>query len=164
MSVPATGKPMGRPTKLTPETQDRICNLIRAGHYFSTAAQASGVHKSTFQEWKTKGESAKAGKFREFWLAVKEAEGQSELLLVDKILKEGGAKGALEVLKRRFPERWGDRHRLEHSTPDGPLGMSHTGDMGLSVQVVIGDAADVWQDADVDELSADELEEMTGDA
>lgn len=153
----------GRPGKLTPELQDKICNLIRAGHYFCTAAAACGIHKSTFQDWKTKGENAKAGKFREFWLAVKEAEGVSELLLVDKILKEGGAKGALEVLKRRFPERWGDRHRLEHSTPDGPLGLNHSGDAGPSVQVVIGDKADVWAGTDVEELTADELEEMTGE-
>lgn len=157
---------MSRPTKLTPETQEKICNLIRAGHYFCTAAAASGVHPDTVGEWKAKGEKAKAGPFREFWLAVKAAEGQSELLLVDRILKEGGAKGALEVLKRRFPERWGDRHRLEHSTPDGPLGVHNTGPAGPSVQVVIGDKADVWQAAgygEAEELTAEELEEMQGD-
>lgn len=150
----------GRPNKLTPELQDRICNLIRAGHYFNTAAMACGVGESTFQEWKRKGAAAKGGMFREFWLAVKEAEGQSEMVLVDRILKEGGAKGALEILKRRFPERWGDRHRLEHSTPDGPLGLNHSGTTGPAVQVVIGDKADVWADHDVAELTQDELDEM----
>lgn len=153
----------GRPTKLTPEVQDKICNLIRAGHYFNTAAAASGVHPKTFQEWKAKGEVAKGGLYREFWHAVKEAEGQSELLLVDRILKEGGAKGALEVLKRRFPERWGDRHRLEHSTPGGPLEIHGTGTAGPAVTVVIGDKADVWASAgygEAEELTAEELEEM----
>ena len=156
---------MSRPTKLTPERQDKICNLIRAGHYFVTAALASGISEDTFHDWKAKGEKAKSGPFRDFWQAVKEAEGQSELLLVDRILKEGGAKGALEVLKRRFPERWGDRHRLEHSTPNGPLGIHGTGTAGHgpAVTVVIGDKADVWASAgygEAEELTAEELEEM----
>ena len=158
----------GRPSKLTTDIQDKICNLIRAGHYFSTAAAAAGIHEATFHEWKAKGEVAKSGPFREFWLAVKEAESQSELLLVDKILKEGGPKGALEILKRRFPERWGDRHRLEHSTPNGPIGVHGTGTAGASpaVTVVIGDKADVWQGGSYPEaetLTEDELAAMNPD-
>lgn len=136
---------MGRACKLTPERQAKICGLIRAGHYMKTAAMASGISEDTFHDWKSKGESAKSGKFRAFYDAVVEAEGQSELLLVDRVLKEGGAKGALEILKRRFPERWGDRHRLEHATPDGPLRHSHGGDPDQpSVTVKIGDAGSVW--------------------
>jgi hypothetical protein len=52
---------------------------------------------------------------------------------------------------------------LEHSTPDGPLGHHHSGETGPAVQVVIGDHADVWAGTDVEELTADELEEMTGE-
>lgn len=153
----------GRKTKLTPETTDKICNLIRAGHYFNTAAAAAGVGESTFQAWKAKGEKAKGGAFRDFWEAVKEAEAGSELLLVDRILKEGGAKGALEILKRRFPERWGDRHRMEHSTPDGPMGIHNTGTTGPAVQVVIGDKGDVWEGVDIHELNQEEIDEMDGE-
>lgn len=131
----------GRKLKLTPATQDKICGLIRAGHFKETAAMAAGINPATFYDWVAKGNATKGGVYHEFAKAVAEAEAQSELLLVDRILREGGAKGALQVLKRRFRERWGDRVGLEHSGPGGkPIETKGT----QAVQVVIGDAGDVW--------------------
>jgi len=32
----------GRPTKLTPEVQEEVCNAVRAGNYMETAAALRG--------------------------------------------------------------------------------------------------------------------------
>jgi hypothetical protein len=37
----------GRPSKLTPEIQDRICASLRAGNFAVVACQAAGISEST---------------------------------------------------------------------------------------------------------------------
>ena len=41
----------GRPTKLTPDLQSKMVNLIRAGNYIETASAACGLSKDTFYRW-----------------------------------------------------------------------------------------------------------------
>jgi uncharacterized Fe-S cluster-containing radical SAM superfamily protein len=62
---------MGRPSKLTPEVQEKICNAIRAGNYYEAACAYAGIDYSTFRRWMIKGEKAKKGKYHEFCEAVK---------------------------------------------------------------------------------------------
>lgn len=49
---------MGRSSKLTPERQDQIVNLIQAGNYASTAAQAAGIGERTYHRWMKQGQEA----------------------------------------------------------------------------------------------------------
>jgi transposase-like protein len=42
---------MARPSKLTPELQEKIVAAIRAGAWFSDACRAAGIKKSTAYEW-----------------------------------------------------------------------------------------------------------------
>ena len=139
---------MSRPTKLTNEKIERIGMLIRAGHYFKTAAQACGISETRFYDMKAKGAKASSGIYRRLYDECKQAEADSELILLDRVLA-GGPKGALEVLKRRFPERWGDRHRLEHSGPNGgPLRQEHSGTIdGPDVTVIIAGTDSTWNEA-----------------
>ena len=147
--------------KLTPDVTHKICDLIRNGQYKESAARAAGVAKSTFFLWQSMGEKGEGGKkYRDFYLAVQEAEAASEVFLVTSVIKDGGWRGKLEVLKRRFPERWGDRHRMEHSTPDGPMAIEGSGTGGPAVTVVIGEHADVWNPevhGKVEEATEDDL-------
>lgn len=144
----------GRKCRLTPERQRKITKLIRAGHYKEVAARASGIGERTFYTWYEKGAPGHPEtrrKYQQFRQAVDAAEAESEEILLKTILREGGAKGALEVLKRRFPNRWGDRHRLEHTgDPDAPIGVHHTGEITMTpaVTIVIADPEDVWQESD----------------
>ena len=40
---------MGRPTKLTPERQNRLVEAIQAGNYYKVACAAAGIDYSTFR-------------------------------------------------------------------------------------------------------------------
>jgi hypothetical protein len=151
---------MSRP-KLTDEITDKIANLVRAGHYLKTAARAAGISEATFHVWKARGAAAKSGPYRAFHDAIEQAEAESELILVQTVL-EAGPKGALEVLKRRFPEHWGDRHRFEHSGPNGgPLKTEneHSGGLGPPVTIVLagGGTWDPGTHGDVQDATEEDL-------
>ncbi len=112
----------GRPDKLTVEVQDQIVRAIEAGNYASVAARAAGVAESTFYRWLDRGKSAKRGKYREFWEAITTANARAETSMVE-ILRnaaEENPRCLLEILARRFPDRWG-RHPLSNrpATPPG---------------------------------------------
>ena len=47
---------MARPTKLTPEVQENICNWLKLGYYQEDAAIMAGISASTYYEWIKKGE------------------------------------------------------------------------------------------------------------
>src|SRR4051794_29882415 len=102
---------MGRPTKLTPKTQQAIVDAIAAGNYQEIAARAAGVAPSTFYEWKSRGEEGGPGneRFVEFLEAVEGAEAQAELAAVSAMRSAWNKewRSAIEYLGRRYPDRWG---------------------------------------------------------
>ena len=102
---------MGRPSKLTPEVQERICSAIRAGNYYEAACAYAGIHYSTFRKWMQKGETAKSGKFREFFETIKKAEHEAEVRMVAQWQKHmpENWQAIATFLERRFPDRWGRR-------------------------------------------------------
>lgn len=102
---------MGRPSKLTPEVQEKICNAIRAGNYYEAACAYAGIDYSTFRRWMVQGEKAKSGKYREFYEAVKKAEYEAEIRLVAMWQKHmpDNWQAIATFLERRYPERWARR-------------------------------------------------------
>ena len=104
----------GRPTKLTPEVQEKIVSAIRAGNYASVAAEYAGISESTFYSWLRRGREAKSGRFPEFLQAVKRAEKEAEVRAVAIIQKhmDNNWQAAMTYLERKFPQRWGRRDRL----------------------------------------------------
>lgn len=56
----------GRPTKLTPEIQEKIVTLIRNGNEPKVAAACVGINRDTFFDWVAKGARSRNGRFREF--------------------------------------------------------------------------------------------------
>lgn len=102
---------MGRKTKLTPERQDKICELLRVGNYFDAACGAAGIHKATGYEWLKKGENAQSGQYYDFHDAVKRAEAEAEAATVVVIKKASidTWQAAAWWLERRFPSKWGKR-------------------------------------------------------
>ena len=80
---PASGTPVtGRPTKLTPDVQKRLCDALRAGNTRQAAAAYAGVHRSQFYRWLERGEKAKRGKFRDFRDTATRAENAAEVRCV----------------------------------------------------------------------------------
>lgn len=71
-----SGVSMGRPSKLTAETQDAIVADIKKGAFPYVAAQAAGVAAPTFYEWMRNGRNAtRRNKYRDFFDAVTTAAG-----------------------------------------------------------------------------------------
>jgi hypothetical protein len=122
--------PGGRPTKLTPELQERICLAIRAGNYIEVAASFAGIHKDTFYRWLKRGARASRGIYREFSDAVEKALADSEagdVARISKAAEQGHWQAAAWRLERKHPQRWGRRDRVqtEISGPGGgPIGVN----------------------------------------
>jgi transposase len=68
----------GRPTKLTPDVQQRMCTVLAAGHTRRVACRAGGVSVRTFCDWMRKGRAELSadseGIYCNFLLAIKKAE------------------------------------------------------------------------------------------
>ena len=125
MSIKSVVIIMGRPSELTPEVQEKICNAIRAGNYYEAACAYAGIGYSTFREWMVKGEKAKSGKYREFAETVKRAEHEAEVRMVamwQKHMPENW-QAIATFLERRYPDRWGRRN----------LNIEHSGEIGIKI-------------------------------
>lgn len=106
---------MGRPSKLTPEIQEKIVQAIRAGNYIETAAAYAGIDKTTLYDWLKRGARAKTGKYREFSNAVEKALAEAEVRDVAIIAKaaEKHWQAAAWRLERKHWQRWGRKERHE---------------------------------------------------
>lgn len=107
-------KGTGRPTKLTPALQTKICQYIADGNYLVTACSAVGIDPNTFNLWLNnalKEESNGGGMYFSFMVAVKEAEAKAEAELASMVRKTALQKKdwlpAITFLERRHRERWG---------------------------------------------------------
>ena len=114
----------GRKTKLTDESQDKICLFIKAGAYIETAAKAAGISKQTFYNWMEKGNSGRFPRYVEFMDAIEKALVHAELVdigRIDKAAASGVWQASAWKLERKFPERWQKRglQKMELSGPDG---------------------------------------------
>ncbi len=145
----------GRPTKLTPELQEKIVNAVRAGNYLQTACTWAGVHYGTAWRWMSEAEQPGADKAKiAFRDAVNRARAESEMRVIGHIQKVimGGqllkettrtlpngtteterqfappdGRVALEFASRAYPERWGRRAALEVTGEGGgPVRVEHT--------------------------------------
>lgn len=102
-------KQMARPTKLTPEIQNRICDNIRLGMSYERAAVCAGVCEATLYIWKAKGREAKGGRYLEFLEALRRAEMEGERQLLANIQQaadDGKWPAASWILERRHPSHW----------------------------------------------------------
>jgi len=102
---------MARPSKLTPEVQERIVDAILHGATYRDASEAAGIAYNTFNEWMKKGADAKTGKFREFNDSVETANAQCAVnftRVIQSKAAQGDWKAAEAWLKRRRREDWGD--------------------------------------------------------
>lgn len=119
---------IGRPSLLTPELQDQIATMIRAGTSVTVACEAAGISRETFYQWLKRGESraAKDAAHREFRERISSARAEAEARAVTIIATAAREdwRAAAWLLERSFPERWGssaERERLnEKPKADAP--------------------------------------------
>lgn len=102
---------MGRPTKLTEYAQAKITALLREGNHRVVAAEGAGISYECFRRWMNDERPA----YLAFRAAVIKAENEFETEIVSSIkaIALTDAKVALELLARRYPERWAQQTRVE---------------------------------------------------
>lgn len=111
---------MGRPTKLTPETQAVIIGALERGHYAEVAATLADIDEKTYYRWIKAGEAGEEP-YASFCQSVKKASAKAEHDALNRV--HNGATGgptspgpawqsAMTFLERRFHSRWGQRDAL----------------------------------------------------
>lgn len=119
----------GRKLKLDENMMARIAGQIKCGNHIKTACVACGIGQTTFYDWKAQGEedaaAGKRTKYATFLEVINHADAVAQQRLVNRVLKLGGWKGAMEILKRRWPKEYGDKTALSNAdgtplTPGGP--------------------------------------------
>ena len=105
-----------------------IAEAVASGCTYGAAAEMHGVPEGSFYRWMAHGrdddEAGKASPYREFRESVTRACARSEAALLAEIRKlcreKGDARTLLDLLGRRFPERWGRPDlRVELTGKDG---------------------------------------------
>ncbi len=93
----------GRPSKLTPILQEKICAYIRTGLVREHAATACGITAFTFRQWLKRGKTEPRGIFCDFLSAVKAAEAACLAECLDTIMKAAKKdwKAAAWIAERR---------------------------------------------------------------
>ena len=118
--APTKKKRRGRRTKLTVEKVDAICDYIRAGNYQKVAAALAGVKERTFYNWVERAREAKrpTAVQRHLLQSLALAEAQFEGLHVQRIFNSRDPRVSLEMLARRFPDRWSPTQKQERRHVD----------------------------------------------
>ena len=106
---------MGRPCKLTPEVQERVCAALREGNYLEAAAAYAGITYRSLRSWLNQGKRARRGKMFQFLQATLKAQADAEATVVAQWRQQipENWQAARDFLARRFPDRWGPKERQE---------------------------------------------------
>lgn len=98
----------GRKTKRTPDVERKIIEALNAGTTRRAACAYAGIHQDTFYVW--------MNRHPEFADAVIRAEASCEVSAIISLRQgwmSGDWRAAVEWLKRRQPQEWGDAARIE---------------------------------------------------
>ena len=117
---------MARPTKLTPEVEERLVHAISVGATYKDACACAGISYQTFLNWKKRAQRVMeqmeergtepeeiTDQFVEFFDHIKKAQGEAAMGWLTTINKAARRdwKAAAWMLERRYPESY-DRKRL----------------------------------------------------
>jgi hypothetical protein len=106
-----------RPTKLTPETVEVLCDALGKGMYLETSGRLAGVAPSTLHGWLSRGRIAEHSDdphpdevpFLELLEAVKKAQARAEMKAIEVIIaaaEAGTWQAAAWFLERSNPAAW----------------------------------------------------------
>jgi transposase-like protein len=109
--------PGGRPSKLTPELTEALCELLRQGKPLNASCEKVGIDDSTFRKWRAELKRGTADDAKvEFFTQVARARAEGQLALLDTALggdekgeSNGPARCAQWALERLFPAQYAPR-------------------------------------------------------
>ena len=110
------GRRVGRPSKLTKETTDRLTRALALGAGIEEACIWAKIGRTSFYRWLEIGEHHDAeerdSQHRGFYLQIKRILAEAEIYSLQVIARaesEGNWRAAAWRLERRFPTKWGSR-------------------------------------------------------
>jgi hypothetical protein len=112
---------IGRPSELTAKAVKTILKSLEVGLTFEQAARRGGISRQTFYTWRTRGKRDRDAKIESvysvFLDALEDALAEAEAKMLKSIF-DSGAKGAMWLLPRRYPQRYGDRLLIDRAVND----------------------------------------------
>lgn len=135
---------MARPTKLTPEVQERVVKALKAGNRLAAAARFAGIDPATLHRWRERGDpegtEPAGGPYREFAAQVDQAIAEAEVRDVSIISKaaESDWRAAAWRLSRRHAEQWGNHTQRESNTQGSGL-PQHAPGLGIGLLAELPD-------------------------
>ena len=112
---------MGRRTKLNPDLQNQICEVLRAGNYIDAACAYVGISEQTYYDWAKRGEQGEP-LYAGFLEAVTKARSEAELrnvTLINRAAQSGQWQASAWFLERSHPRKWGRMQKLELTGSEG---------------------------------------------
>lgn len=130
----------GRPTLLTPEMQEAICEGIRKGNYISTVMRGLGIDVGNHWNWYRKGKNGQLDSYGRpiyinYFKAINKAEAEAEERMVSQWQEffPEDWRSIQTFMERRWGKRWGRNDKVTqeiHGKDGGPIEMKQ--DMDLS--------------------------------
>lgn len=100
----------GRPSKLTEERVNELCEHLRNGMSITASCRAVGISETTYHEWRQLGEADEAGNSAYSYFSERVArarsEGERELTqtMVEIAEEQGDARTLFSFLKAQYPD------------------------------------------------------------
>lgn len=109
--TPAPRRGRGRPTKLTPEIQERILETLRACGTIEDACVMAGVDEATYTRWKNRGLKERTGIYREFCTALRQTLVQRRIAREATVINAGKEdwRATAWMMERSDPKRYAPR-------------------------------------------------------
>jgi hypothetical protein len=101
---------MARPTKLTPDIQQKIGDGITLGLTYALAANSASVTYQTFNQWMQRGRNSTSGKYYQFFKYIQKSNADAAKALLERLnlsAKAGDTRICIWILERRFSEDFG---------------------------------------------------------
>ncbi len=129
---------MNRPSKLTPEIQQRIGDNIALGLTYKLAVESACVTYKTFNFLMTKGKNSKYGEYIEFYKFIQKCNADAANKCLEKLneaAKAGNCTVCMWILSRRFHEDFGRRQYRKMDVVSENLNQN--------VKIIVNDADEI---------------------
>lgn len=121
-----TGNPPGRPSKLTPQTMDKIVSAIAEGSPLYVACGVAGISRSTLRLWRQNGRKNPDSEEGRILHAIRDAKNQAHFAVASVFYRAAKKDPyfAERWLARMYPNRWAKQPKQQLEAE-----VRHTGEL-----------------------------------
>ena len=103
----------GRPTKISKKKCQILLEGRAAGLTKDRCADLAGIHRNTLSNWLDKGENAKSGIARQFYLDWQEADVRFEMMELKRIMDSKDWRAHQYILAKTYPDEYNISQKVE---------------------------------------------------